>query len=250
MLKALWPALAALFTVNRSWTLEDDTWVSSDGYKLPVVSGGAPDDDDDDEEEEDDPSDDEPEENDDDDEEDDTAAGGNDSDLDPEALSKELQKARRQAAKYRTERNSERQRIQALEDQNKAILQALGVTSDEDDDPEARAEALQRENRRLRARQTFNAAARAAGADEDLTWGYLLARGEIDSLDPDSDDFDETVQATIDSALEAKPSLAVSPPPPPKGGADLDDDGNPDSPRPEEMDMADYREWRKNRDKE
>ena len=178
---------------------------------------------------------------------DDPEPGGDNPPLDAEAMAKELEKARKQAAKYRTERNSERQRIQSLEDQNKAILQALGISSEEDDDPEARVAELQRENRRLRARQSFDVAAREAGADEDLTWGYFLARGEIDALDPDSDDFAETLQASISAALEAKPGLASTPPPPPKGGADLDDDGNPDATPEDELPMKEYMERRAER---
>jgi TolA-binding protein len=175
---------------------------------------------------------------------DDEAAGGDDSDLDAEALRKELEKTRREAANRRRQLRDSEGRIETLEEQNKAILQALGIASDEDDDPEARVAALQAENRRLRTRQSFDAIAREAGADEDLTWGYLLARGEIDSLDPDSDDFAETLQASISQALEAKPGLATKPAPPPKGGADLNDDSNPDAVNPEEMDMDDYMKWR------
>jgi hypothetical protein len=224
MLKTLWLLLAALFTIG----------------------GGDPDDDGGDPPTPDPKPDDPPADPDD---EDDPPAGGDNPPLDPEAMAKEMEKARKQAAKYRTERNAERERIGSLEEQNKAILKALGISEDEDDDPEAKVAQLQAENRRLRSRQDFDRLARDAGADEDLTWGFLLARGEIDTLDPDSDEFEKTVQELVTSALEAKPGLAVKPASPPKGGADLNDDGNPDAVKPEEMDMDEYMAWRAERDK-
>lgn len=183
------------------------------------------------------------------DDDDDSGAGGDDNDLDADALRTELAKVRKEAANRRTQLRERENQLATLEEQNKTILKALGIADDTEDDPEARVEELQRENRRLRARQSFDVAAREAGADEDLTWGYLLARGEIDALDPDSDGFSETLQASITSALEAKPSLKTTPAPPPKGGADLDDDGNPDAKSPDEMDMDEFMEWRAERDK-
>lgn len=179
----------------------------------------------------------------------DDGTGGDDSNLDPDALRRELEKTRREAANRRTQLRDREKQLQTLEEQNKTILKALGIADDDEDDPEAKVSQLQAENRRLRARQAFDGVAREAGADEDLTWGYLLARGDIDSLDPDSDDFQDTLQEKVTQALEAKPSLRTTPAPPPKGGADLNDDGNPDAVAPEEMDMDDFMKWRAERDK-
>lgn len=223
MLKALWLLLLALFTIP-------------DGDPDPDLDP--------------DPDDPDPAPDPDPDPDDDPGAGGADNDLDPEVMRSEMDKARKQAAKYRTERNTEREKIASLEQQNQAILKALGIADDDEDDPSTKADQLSAENRRLRTQLSFTAHAREAGADEDLTWAYLLARGEIDALDPTSDDFDEVLQASIASALEAKPGLATKPRPPSKGGADLDSDDNPANPRPEEMEMDDYAKWRAERLKE
>lgn len=228
MLKALWLLLLALFTTrdDTDTDLDDDTTTDGDDSH---DKGGDDDGSDDD---------------------DDSGAGGADNDLDPEVMRSEMEKARKQAAKYRTERNTEREKIASLEQQNQAILKALGIADDDEDDPSTKADQFSAENRRLRTQLSFAAHAREAGADEDLTWAYLLARGEIDALDPTSDDFDEVLQASIASALEAKPGLATKPRPPSKGGADLDSDDNPANPRPEEMEMDDYAKWRAERLKE
>lgn len=226
MLKALWLLLIALFTVGDTDTDLDDDTTTDDG-------------------------DDSDDSGDDTDDDDDSGAGGGDNDLDSDALRKELSKTRREAAKHRTERNAERERVTALESQNKAILKALGIADDDDNnDPSVEVEKLRQENARLRTRQSFDASAREAGADEDLTWGYLLARGEIDALDPSSDDFAKTLQESIAAALEAKPSLAIKPRPPSRGGADFDSGDDTEQVKPEEMEMSDYMKWRAERDKE
>lgn len=176
--------------------------------------------------------------------------GGDDSDLDPEALRRELERTRREAANRRVQLREREQDIENLQEQNRRILEALGITDDTDDpdDPSAEAERLRTENRRLRTQNRFDAVAREAGADSDLTWGYLLARGEIESLDPDAENFADTLRERIDAALEAKPSLRVTTTPPP-GPPDLDGpDPQPDNPA--EMPMDAFMKWRKNRDQE
>lgn len=181
----------------------------------------------------------------DDDTDDDPAgAGGDDSDLDPEALRAELARVRREAANRRTQLRERESEVQTQQEQINTILQALGITDDTDDDPSAEAERLRTENRRLRTQASFGSVARAAGADEDLAWGYLLARGEIDSLDPDADDFATTLRTRLDAALTEKPSLSVSAPTPPPGPSDFDQP-NPDPEDPAGMEMKEYMEWRK-----
>lgn len=177
-------------------------------------------------------------------------AGGSDSDLDPEALKRELERTRREAANRRVQLREREQDIETLQEQNRRILEALGISDDSDDpdDPSAEAERLRSENRRLRTQNRFDAVAREAGAESDLTWGYLLARGEIESLDPDAENFADTLRERIDAALEAKPSLRVTTTPPP-GPPDLDGpDPQPDNPA--EMEMGEFMKWRKNRNQE
>ena len=185
-----------------------------------------------------------------DDPDDPSGSGGDDSDLDADALRAELRRVRQEAANRRVQaRERERERDE-LRDQNRRILEALGITSDGDpEDPSAEAERLRTENRRLRTQNRFDAVAREAGADSDLTWGHLLARGEIDGLDPDAEDFETTLRERIDAALERKPNLAVTSTPPPPGPPDLDDpDPQPDD--PSSMPMEEFIKWRKNRDQE
>lgn len=176
-------------------------------------------------------------------------AGGDDNDLDAEALRAELRKVRQEAANRRRQLRERESQAQTQQEQINAILSALGISDNTDDDPTVEAERLRNENRRLRTQSRFGSVARAAGADEDLTWGYLLARSEIDSLDPDADDFDTTLRERIDAALAAKPSLAVTNPPPPPGPPDLNDpDPQPDD--PSQMDMKQFMEWRAKQRKE
>lgn len=134
---------------------------------------------------------------------------------DADALQAELDKARRETAKYRTERNEHRDRVAALEQQVQQIAKAVGGDGD-DPDPEKLALQLteaQTKYRQERLRNEYLAAAVAEGADIDLTWPYLVGSGAFDDLDVTADDFATKVAAVVKKAVESNPKLKRETPP-------------------------------------
>lgn len=148
--------------------------------------------------------------------------GGTGTDI--EALQREIRKLRQEAAQYRI---SKKQAEEQLEKLKRAVAQALGLEESFDaDKAKDQLQALTKRLRDERLRNAFYRQAVKAGVDIELAWGYLLASGDLEHLDPDAQDFEEQLKTALDEAVKAKPGLKASAtggaaPPTPAGG------GNP-----------------------
>lgn len=130
----------------------------------------------------------------------------------PEWVQKELSQARTEAARYRTERNSEREGKSTLENQIKAINKALGLESEGPDIDGLQKTLADRENelRTLKVESAFAKAAKAHDADEELTLAVLTRKGLISSLDPSSEDFTKQLDAAVKAEVENNPKLKAT----------------------------------------
>ena len=134
--------------------------------------------------------------------------------LDPEALRKELEAVRKEAAKYRTERKALAEEIETLK---KNLGKALGF---EDDKGKADVNAalekiqqLQNEIQTERLQNIFNKAAISVGADVELAWVFLKGTGK---LVPGMDQKD--IERLLKETLEAYPKLKAEETPKKSGG--------------------------------
>jgi len=141
--------------------------------------------------------------------------GKEQSGLDPEALRKELESVRKEAAKYRTERKALAEEIETLK---KNLGKALGF---EDDKGKADVNAalekiqqLQEEIQTERLQNSFHKAAINVGADVELTWAFLKG---TDKLTPGMSQ--EDIENVLKETLEAYPKLKVEETPKKSGGA-------------------------------
>lgn len=133
----------------------------------------------------------------------------------PAALAKavgELEQARKDAARYRGERNGTSVQVTALQEQMGKIAKHLGL--DDDADPAAIAEALKgerdtlaQENRTLKITHALTKAARTKGADADALTDSRSFMTEIDKLDPSDDGFPAALEAAVDKAVKDNPKL-------------------------------------------
>lgn len=135
--------------------------------------------------------------------------------LDPEALRKELEAVRKEAAKYRTERKALAEEIETLK---KNLGKALGF---EDEKGKADVNAalekiqqLQNEIQTERLQNIFNKAAISVGADIELTWAFLKGTGK---LVPGMTQ--KEVEEVLKETLEAYPKLKAEETPKKSGGA-------------------------------
>ncbi|HQD86971.1 MAG TPA: hypothetical protein PK822_08715 [Bacillota bacterium] len=115
-----------------------------------------------------------------------------------------VQKLRKEAAKYRTDKNKAEQRL-------KAIQKALGL--DDDPDPDELKKQLTERDQRIRTLAIENAFGKVAsklGADPDLTLAVLHRRGVLDTLDVDDSSFAETLEAEVKKLLDANPKLKAT----------------------------------------
>jgi len=135
--------------------------------------------------------------------------------LDPEALRKELEAVRKEAAKYRTERKALAEEIETLK---KNLGKALGF---EDEKGKADVNAalekiqqLQEEIQNERLQNSFHKAAINVGADVELTWAFLKGTGK---LTPGMSQ--EDIENVLKETLEAYPKLKVEETPKKSGGA-------------------------------
>lgn len=132
----------------------------------------------------------------------------------PQALSKavdELAQARKDAGRYRSERNGSATEVAALQEQMKKIAKHLGL---EDADPAAVAEAakqerdtLAAENRSLKVGQALIKAAKAKGADTDALNDSRAFMAIVEKLDPSDDKFTEALEAAVEKAVKDNPKL-------------------------------------------
>ncbi|MDN5687013.1 MAG: hypothetical protein L0G94_10140 [Brachybacterium sp.] len=138
--------------------------------------------------------------------------------LDP-ATRKELDEARSQAARYRTEKNTAVQQAQQdakaeADARVQAILKAAGIETGEQDDPEAaaRADREAREQAETDARSArVELAVYRAAADKNADAAALLdSRSFLDRVqDVDPTDADAISEA-IQKAVDANPRLAAT----------------------------------------
>lgn len=140
--------------------------------------------------------------------------GKEQSGLDPEALRKELEAVRKEAAKYRTERKALAEEIETLK---KNLGKALGF---EDEKGKADVNAalekiqqLQEEIQTERLQNSFHKAAINVGADVELTWAFLKGSGK---LTPGMSQ--EDIENVLKETLEAYPKLKVEETPKKSGG--------------------------------
>jgi len=140
--------------------------------------------------------------------------GKEQSGLDPEALRKELEAVRKEAAKYRTERKALAEEIETLK---KNLGKALGF---EDEKGKADVNAalekiqqLQEEIQTERLQNSFHKAAINVGADVELTWAFLKGSGK---LTPGMSQ--EDIENVLKDTLEAYPKLKVEETPKKSGG--------------------------------
>ena len=145
-------------------------------------------------------------------------------------LDKRIQRANKEAAKFRVEKKEVETKYNDLIDN---LGKALGfVEESEGSNAESLAEEvakLQSENKNLKLMQAFNNVVSAEGADEELTWSYLMAMGGLTDLDADDPELKDKLGEMITKAVEAKPNLKAnaSPSVAKKSGIDMSNDNQP-----------------------
>jgi hypothetical protein len=126
-------------------------------------------------------------------------------------LDKRIQRANKEAAKFRVEKKETEEKYDSLI-QN--LGKALGfVEEDNANNAEALAEKvekLQSENTSLKLMQAFGNVVKTEGADEELTWSYLMAKGQLSELDVDDTELSSKLAELVKVAIESKPALAAS----------------------------------------
>lgn len=139
----------------------------------------------------------------------------------PEQLLRERNEARKDAYKYRTERNADRERMGTLENQLSGIAKALGLESDTPDPDELQKQLTQKDQelRTLRVESAFTKSAAKADADAELTLAVLDRQGALRDLDPSADDFQSQLDRLVKAAVEANPKLKATPMVPTKSGS-------------------------------
>lgn len=133
----------------------------------------------------------------------------------PAALTKavdELAQARKDAGRYRTERNGSATEVKALQDQMTAIAKKLGIEDAKDpsavaEAAQARADQLEAENRQLKVSQALTTAARSKGADADALSDSRSFMATVEKLDPSDDKFTEALEAAVEKAVKDNPKL-------------------------------------------
>lgn len=134
--------------------------------------------------------------------------GDNSSD---DELDKRIQRANKEAAKFRVEKKETEEKYDALI-QN--LGKALGfVEEDNANNAETLAEEvtkLQSENRSLKLMQAFNNVVKTEGADDELTWSYLMAKGQLGELDVEDTELSSKLSELVKEAIESKPALKAA----------------------------------------
>jgi len=134
--------------------------------------------------------------------------GDNSSD---DELDKRIQRANKEAAKFRVEKKETEEKYDSLI-QN--LGKALGfVEEDNANNAETLAEEvtkLQSENRSLKLMQAFNNVVKTEGADDELTWSYLMAKGQLGELDVEDTELSSKLAELVKQAIESKPALKAA----------------------------------------
>lgn len=129
--------------------------------------------------------------------------------LDPDAMERELAEARREAARYRTERNQDREQ---MENFRQGIARALGIGDQGNPDPQQLQSQLQESQAQTRRMTLQNAVltdSLSQGADPSLTWAHLFASGALDNIDIAAEDFAGQITQQVQTAMQANPKLAA-----------------------------------------
>ena len=160
----------------------------------------------------------------------------------PDALTKavsELAQARKDAGRYRTEKNETGEKVAQLEEQFAKIAKHLGI---KDETPEAIAQALTKErddlaaeNRTLKVGQALTKAARDAKADEDSLLDSRAFMAEVEKLDPSKDDFADELKKLVETAVKDNPKLKAQAA---RSGNDLSGGGAGNGDRPRSLEDA------------
>lgn len=124
-------------------------------------------------------------------------------------LDKRIQRANKEAAKFRVEKN---ELADELTDLKQKLGQALGFVDEQDEKVEVdtltkTVEALQTENKMLKLQSVFNNVVEQAGGDKELTWAYLVASGKLVDVDIEAEDSVSIIQELVQTAFRIKPTL-------------------------------------------
>ena len=144
-------------------------------------------------------------------------------------LDKRIQRANKEAAKFRVEKNE-------VEGKYDDLIQNLGkalgfVEEDNANNADALADEVQKlqdENKNLKLMQAFNNVVTTEGADDELTWSYLMAKGELTEMDANDPELKAKLSEKIKAAIEVKPVLKSDlPPTVKKSGSDMSNESQP-----------------------
>lgn len=126
----------------------------------------------------------------------------------PEEAQKEIQKLRREAAKYRTKGREMEDSYTALK---ATMAKALGLQDDTGDKAlETELAGLREKYHQERLKGAYYRAAQKAGADVELTWAYLYANNILAEIDVGDDGFEQDVEARIMEALAKNSKLKAA----------------------------------------
>ena len=119
---------------------------------------------------------------------------------------------RDEAARYRTERNEFKSKVDQLSEQvskfsglETLIKKSLG----EAEDPAKVIDSLKSENHKLKLQHNFSRISKQLEADEELTYAALHAKGKLDGIDPTDE---KALTALVGEAIESNPKLRANPP--------------------------------------
>lgn len=124
-------------------------------------------------------------------------------------LDKRIQRANKEAAKFRVEKN---ELADQLTDLKQKLGQALGFVDEQDEKVEVdtltkTVADLQTENKMLKLQSVFNNVVEQAGGDKELTWAYLVASGKLVDVDIEAEDSVSIIEELVQTAFRIKPTL-------------------------------------------
>lgn len=136
-----------------------------------------------------------------------------------EGEDQEIAKLRREAAKYRTERNELRNEFDTFKAK---VGKALGLGDDGEEDPAEKVSAVQSQLRQERLENSVHRVAPKLDADPELVWALALAQNRLDGFDTeDKSSLDGEISKVVKELVEANPRLKVEPTPSKGGGAEI-----------------------------
>lgn len=136
----------------------------------------------------------------------------------PAALTKavdELAQARKDAGRYRTDRNDLATKMSNLEGQFAKIAEKLGITDTSDPEKVAQAateerDRLAEENRTLKMEKALAAAAKTKGADAGALTDSRSFMDTVGKLKLDDEKFTEALEAAVEQAVKDNPKLKAT----------------------------------------